>query len=295
MHPFLQLCRPYTLLAPGVGIVCGALLAWTQAESAVSSSHRLLLMGIAMLSAMVLNAASNIINEIHDLDIDRINKPERPLPSGTVSIRTAMVYSVSLYGLSLILAAWINLNFFVLVAVAALATLIYSVPPLRTKRHWHWAALTIAIPRGVLLKVAGWSVLGSIDQAEPWLIGSVYGFFLLGASATKDFSDIAGDASHGCRTLPVRFGVHTAAWIIAPFFFLPFLLLPIGVYFDWFTGLAWLINFLGIAMCLWGGYVVYLILHNPQALASTENHPSWKHMYLMMIVSQIVLCIAYLV
>ena len=80
MHPFLQLCRPYTLLAPGVGIVCGALLAWTQAENAVSSGHRLLLIGIAMLSAMVLNAASNIINEIYDLDIDRINKPERPLP-----------------------------------------------------------------------------------------------------------------------------------------------------------------------------------------------------------------------
>jgi len=294
MHPFLQLCRPYTLLAPGVGIVCGALLAWTQAEVSLTVDNRLLLITLGMLSAMVLNAASNIINEIYDLEIDRINKPTRPLPAGTVSIKAARRLSLTLYALSLILAAAVNTPFLCLVAIAALATVLYSVPPFRTKRHWLWAALTIAVPRGALLKVAGWAVLGSIWQSEPWLIGSVYGFFLLGASATKDFSDIEGDASHGCNTLPVRFGVHKAAWMIAPFFFLPFLILSVGSYLHWFSGNQIFIHWLGIGMCAWGGYVVYLILHNPQALADTENHPSWKHMYLMMMVSQILLCFAYL-
>lgn len=294
MHPFLQLSRPYTLLAPGVGIVCGALLAWSQAAVTVTTGNRLLLICIGMISAMVLNAASNIINEIYDLDIDRINKPERPLPSGTVTIDTAKRLSVSLYALSLLLAACVNTVFLCFVAIAAAATVLYSVPPFRTKRHWLWAALTIAIPRGVLLKVAGWAVLGSVWQAEPWLIGSVYGLFLLGASATKDFSDIKGDASHGCNTLPVRFGVHKAAWMIAPFFFLPFLILSVGSHLHWFSGNQTFIYYLGLGMCAWGAYVVYLILHNPQALANTENHPSWKHMYLMMMVSQILLCFAYL-
>lgn len=293
MHPFLQLCRPYTLLAPGVGIVCGSLLAWKEAPADMSPLHRLSLLLIGMLSAMILNAASNIINEIYDLDIDRINKPSRPLPSGTVTITQAKFYSVSLYLLAIGLAALINTPFLILVCIAALATVLYSVPPLRTKQHWLWAALTIAIPRGMLLKVAGWAVLGSIDSREPWLIGSIYGLFLLGASATKDFSDIRGDQAHGCNTLPVKFGVHKAAWMIAPFFFLPFLLLPLGVSMEWFTGNTTIISLLGLGMCVWGGYVVYLILHNPQALADTENHPSWKHMYLMMMVSQVVLAAAY--
>jgi len=240
-----------------------------------------------------LNAASNIINEIYDLDIDRINKPARPLPSGTVTILQAKFYSASLYLLAIGLAALVNTTFLLLVCIAALATLLYSVPPFRTKQHWLWAALTIAIPRGMLLKVAGWAVLGAIDHPEPWLLGSVYGLFLLGASATKDFSDIKGDAAHGCKTLPVTFGVHKAAWMIAPFFFLPFLLLPLGVYLHWFTGNTTIITLLGAGMCLWGGYVIYLILHNLQALADTENHPSWKHMYLMMMVSQVVLATAY--
>lgn len=295
MHPFLQLCRPYTLLAPGVGIVCGSLLAWKEAPADMSPLHRLSLLMIGMLSAMILNAASNIINEIYDLDIDRINKPSRPLPSGTVTIIQAKFYSVSLYLLAIGLAALINTPFLILVCIAALATVLYSVPPLRTKQHWLWAALTIAIPRGMLLKVAGWAVLGSIDNREPWLIGSIYGLFLLGASATKDFSDIQGDQAHGCNTLPVKFGVHKAAWMIAPFFFLPFLLLPLGVYMQWFTGNTTIISLLGLGMCVWGGYVVYLILHNPKSLATTENHPSWMHMYLMMMVSQLALSIAYII
>lgn len=295
MHTFLQLCRPYTLLAPGVGIVCGSLLAWESASAALGIPERALLLLLSMLSAMVLNAASNIINEIYDIEIDRINKPERPLPSGAISVKKARVYSLSLYGASLLLAACVNLNFLLLVSIAAIATVIYSVPPFRTKRHWLFAALTIAIPRGMLLKVAGWAVLSDILQPEPWIIGGIYGIFLLGASATKDFSDIQGDAAHGCVTLPVRFGVQKAAWLIAPFFFLPFILLIVGSYLHWFTGNATFIFVLGIAMTCWGGYVVYLILHNPQALANTENHPSWKHMYLMMMVSQVGLSIAYLV
>jgi 4-hydroxybenzoate polyprenyltransferase len=264
------------------------------AKASMLMVDRVALMILSMVSAMALNAASNIINEIYDLDIDRINKPERPLPSGRVSIALAYRYSISLYVISLALAACVNTTFLLLVTVAALATVIYSAPPLRTKRHWLWAALTIAIPRGMLLKVAGWSVLSSVDTAEPWIIGSIYGLFLLGASATKDFSDIKGDAAHGCNTLPVRFGVHRAAWMIAPFFFVPFLLLPLGLNLGWFTGNALILKWLGAGMCLWGAYVVYLILHNPQALAHTENHPSWKHMYLMMMVSQAVLAVAYL-
>jgi 4-hydroxybenzoate polyprenyltransferase len=295
MSAFLQLCRPYTLLAPGVGIACGSIIAWQSSPLENSTVHRIILIVLASLSSMILNAASNIINEVYDLDIDRINKPQRPIPSGKVNVNQAKLHSFLLYSISLSLAALINTTFLSLVAIAAAATILYSVPPLRTKEHWLLAALTISIPRGVLLKVAGWSVLCPIWVLEPWLIGSVYGLFLLGASATKDFSDIKGDAAHGCKTLPVRFGVHKAAWMIAPFFFLPFLLLSIGANLEWYTGDAFLIHALGLGMCAWGAYVVYLILHNPSALAHTENHPSWKHMYLMMMVSQITLSVAYLI
>ena len=54
--------------------------------------------------------------------------------------------------------------------------------------------------------------------------------FLLGATTSKDFSDMEGDAAHGCRTLPIPLGVTRAARFIAPFFVLPWLLIPLGAF-----------------------------------------------------------------
>ena len=88
---------------------------------------------------------------------------------------------------------------FWLVAVAVVCTYLYSVPPFRTKRLGIWANVTIAIPRGVLLKVAGWSSVKTIVGVEPWYIGAIFGLFLLGATTTKDFADMEGDRA---RRLP---------------------------------------------------------------------------------------------
>jgi hypothetical protein len=47
-------------------------------------------------------------------------------------------------------------------------------------------------------------------------------------------------------------------------------------------------------LSLWGAYTVWLILRDPEALAKTENHPAWRHMYLMMMAAQVGLAVAYL-
>ena len=80
--------------------------------------------------------------------------------------------------------------------------------------------------RGGLLKVAGWSFVASVAIGEPWAIGGVFALFLLGATSTKDFSDMVGDREHGWITLPIRFGVARAARMMAPFFVLPWLAVP---------------------------------------------------------------------
>jgi geranylgeranylglycerol-phosphate geranylgeranyltransferase len=128
---------------------------------------------------------------------------------------------------------------------------------------------------------------------EPWYIGAIFGSFLLGAASTKDFSDMEGDRAGGCRTLPILYGVKTAAWIIAPFFVLPFLLIPIGVVTGVLTGNPGLLHLLGGALVVYGSYTVYLLLRRPEELAATENHPSWTHMYRMMMLAQVGLALAY--
>ena len=52
---------------------------------------------------------------------------------------------------------------------------------------------------------------------------------------------------------------------------------------------------LGVLLAAWGLYTCTLLLRDPEALARTENHPSWTHMYLMMMAAQAGFAAAYLV
>ena len=317
----VAMTRPFTLVPPLLGILSGSACAYGSAHNLHSRFTwgllATLLLGSACASLM--NAASNIINQVYDLEIDRVNKPSRPLVTGDVSVRQAMGAAWSFYALSIVPIWWVvppphdggflqraeapwqaHACFWIFLG-GLLCTFIYSAPALgRTKRLGIWANVTIAVARGELLKVAGWSFVAVVGLWEPWYLGLVFFLFLLGASSTKDFSDMEGDRLGGCRTLPIVHGPAKAAWMIAPSFVLPWLLLPLGVFLPdgeggrLLTGRPGLLVGLGLLLTAWGAYCVYLILRNPQELAYTENHPSWTHMYAMMMAAQVGLGLAYL-
>jgi len=329
IRTYVQFTRPFTLLPPLLGVVSGAITAWGSASNPVvlggePRSWTWAVLGTVLLGsacAGLLNAASNAINQYYDLENDRINKPSRPLVAGRIPLRHGVWFAVALYALA-VLPTWLVVihpadtlwdkltapierhECFFLFVAGMLFTLVYSAPALgRTKADAFLANLTIAIPRGCLLKVGGWSMVASVAHLEPWFIGSIFFLFLLGASSTKDFSDMPGDAAAGCRTLPIRFGVVLAARAIAPFFVVPWLLLPIGALVPnpWaggaaiLTGNRWMLSGLGLVLAAWGAYTARLILRDPQALAESENHPSWTHMYLMMMTAQVGFALAYVV
>ena len=301
LESYVDLARPFTLLPPALGVASGAVTAWGAhgTQDPITLATFLPVLWGALMAA-VLNSASNAINQIYDLDIDRINKPKRPLPSGALSMREAWGFTLSSYVLAWVLA-WLaappglehRRECFWIVLFTSVVAWTYSAPPLRTKQHGLWANVTIAVPRGVLLKVAGWSTVKTVLDVEPWFIGTIFGLFVLGASTTKDFADIEGDRQGGCNTLPILYGVKKAAWMIAPFFVLPFLLVPLGVRSGILTGNPVLLDLLAAALVVYGIYTVYLLVRRPEELAFTENHPSWTHMYLMMMVAQIGFALAY--
>jgi 4-hydroxybenzoate polyprenyltransferase len=281
-----------------LGFASGAATAIGAAPAEPWSLDVVLFPCVGLVMAAVLNAASNALNQIYDLEIDRINKPRRPLPSGRLSIQDAWQFTLATYAVALVLA-WLvapggRHECFWIVLVATVITVLYSAPPFRTKRLGIWANLTIAIPRGVLLKVAGWSAVKTIAGTEPWFIGAIFGLFLLGASTTKDFADMEGDARGGCRTLPIIYGVRRAAWMISPSFIVPFIMIAVGTRAGILTGTPALLYALSAVMTGYGVYVCYLMLRRPEDLAVEENHVSWAHMYRMMFVAQVGFAAAYL-
>lgn len=294
---YREFSRPFTLLPPLVGFLSGSVTAFGAPPALETVPWLYPVLGAVM--AATLNAASNALNQICDLEIDRISKSDRPLPSGRLGITEAWWFTAACWSLALA-AAWFvspggRRECFVIVLVASVFVWMYSAPPLRTKRLGMMANLTVAIPRGLLLKVAGWSALKTVLDPEPWFIGLIFGLFLLGATTTKDFSDIDGDRAGGCRTLPVVYGPRGAAWRIAPFFVLPFLLIPAGVRWNLLTGNPVLLDALGAALALYGLFTAWLMLRRPDELATDSNHVSWRHMYLMMMVAQLGFAAAYLI
>jgi 4-hydroxybenzoate polyprenyltransferase len=298
VRAYVDLARPFTLVAPALGFISGALTAVGAAPREAWTPSLLVAPIIGAAMAALLNAGNNALNQIYDLEIDRVNKPKRPLPSRRLSVPQVWTFTVITYAAALALA-WLvapggRHECFWLVAAAVVFTYIYSVPPLRTKRLGIWANVTIAIPRGVLLKVAGWSSVKTIVGVEPWYIGAIFGLFLLGATTTKDFADMEGDRQGGCRTLPIQYGVRRAAWMISPSFVIPFIMIAVGAWLGVLTGNFWLLQLLGLVMTCYGLYVCYLMLRRPEDLAVEENHVSWAHMYRMMFVAQIGFALAYL-
>ncbi|MBN2712166.1 MAG: UbiA prenyltransferase family protein [Planctomycetes bacterium] len=303
MPAFVEITRPFTLLPPFLGIVSGSFaaigsLAATGRGSlsdSLGAHWHFILMGGAM--AALLNAASNVLNQVTEVEIDRKNKPGRVLPQGRMGVSAALIYSVFLFMFALLLA-WlvepepgVHHTFWCSLA-AALATVAYSVKPVYTKSRGWLANVTIAVPRGCLLKVAGWGCVASVINPEPWFIGSVFMLFLVGAATSKDFSDMDGDGEAGIRTLPVIYGAEKAAKKIAPFFIIPWLFLALGMAAP-YAGFGVVMHSGKVSTIIMGlllaGYGIYIsgLMKDSSAHSVEGNHPAWKHMYLMMMAAQI--------
>ncbi len=321
---YFKFTRPFTLVPPLLGILSGSICAFgsfhnPDPERKITLSLIITII-LGALCASILNAASNILNQIYDLEIDRKNKPKRPLITGEIKLKEAWILTIILYFFAIVPTYFVvfypytsfseklkapifSHQAFWIYILGMIFTFIYSAPFMgRTKRLGFLANLTIAIPRGLLLKLAGWGFVSSIFNFEAVFIGLIFFLFLIGASSTKDFSDMEGDKIGGCRTLPIIYGPRKACKIISPFFIVPWILIPFGIFIkdpsnpnhSILTGNHLLLLILSIILTIWGIYTVYIILKDPEDLAKTENHPSWTHMYLMMMSAQIGFAFSYI-
>lgn len=287
---YWELLRGFTLFAPFTGILSGAFVALIVAglNIDVNLFLKIFLAGIA---AAFLNGASNAINQYYDIEIDRINKPERPLVRKIISTNEVLIAAFIIYLFSIVMAFFASFNpwqTLVLYLLATILTIIYSVPPIRAKRLTWGSNLTIAVARGLLLIVAGWSLVSSVFNIEPWLLGFVFGVFIFFAASTKDLGDIKGDEKFNIKTIPVVFGIRFANKFISLGFIVPFLLLFLLSCFNMLSANSMLVIFLSLMLLCWGLYIAYCLnksLINSQKL--------WRQMYYIMMALQIGIILVY--
>jgi 4-hydroxybenzoate polyprenyltransferase len=270
----IRFTRPATLAAPVAGVIGGAVAAqggWPRDPLAVL---------LAVASAILLTGASNGLNQIADVETDRINRSERPLPSGRMSVREAWALTMALLAGAVALAVPCGIGYLGCVLLTVPVTAAYSFPPLRTKRLPFVANATIATPRGLFLVLAGWAVGGGLFRTEAWVLGGLAWIYVFGASTTKDFADAAGDRATGCVTLPILWGPGRAARFVAPFLVAPYLLFPAVGAAGLLPGGAGPWALVGLPLAAIGGVAGALLVRNPEPPASGRPHPAWGLMYL---------------
>ncbi len=278
---FVDLVRPFTLLAPMIGGLAGGLMGvahvgWQDFELST------LIYGTATL--VMVNAASNSINQVYDLEIDKINKPYRPIPRGVVTKDEAYTIAWVLYLLALLRAVIINPVFGTMIFLIILITIFYSAPPLRLKKRLWTSNLSIALARGMFGIVAAWSIFGPITSVAPWAIGAVLFIYLIGAMTTKDLTDIEGDGKFGMRTLPVTYGTTGAVILSAPFFILAFIFLAI----ESIMGLLHPDTKYMTILIFMSAYIVYkMISEGEKRDPNFENSPVWVMMYVQLMFMQL--------
>lgn len=164
---------------------------------------------LAALSAALINGAGNAFNDLIDIDIDRVNRPLRPLPAGRLSPNAARMQSLllALAGCALAfgLSPW---HGSIALTVAALLA-VYSIF-LTNSLLWGNVLVAfigaIAFPYGAL-------TAGGIGRS--WIPALFAFLFHLGREIVKDIEDVAGDQIRGERTLPLAWGRARAGMLVA--------------------------------------------------------------------------------
>lgn len=161
------------------------------------------------------------LNEFYDRDIDAINEPYRPIPSGAIALNQVVVQIVVLLvagiGLALGLDLAVGHEFFSITAIAligAFMAYIYSAPPIKLKQNGWLGNYALGASYIALPWCAGHALFGELT----WQVVAVTMFYSLaglGIAVVNDFKSIEGDRAFGLKSLPVMFGPAKAALIAA--------------------------------------------------------------------------------
>ncbi|XGV86006.1 MAG: chlorophyll synthase ChlG [Limnothrix sp. BL-A-16] len=212
----LQLMKPITWIPLIWGVVCGAASSghyeWTL-ENFLKSALCMLMSG------PLLTGYTQTINDYYDREIDAINEPYRPIPSGAISIPQVVTQILVLLfggiGVAYILDRWAGHEFPIITILAvggSIVSYIYSAPPLKLKQNGWLGNYALGASYIALPWWAGQALFGTLTPTVA-VVTLIYSLAGLGIAIVNDFKSVEGDRTLGLKSLPVMFGIGTAAWI----------------------------------------------------------------------------------
>jgi geranylgeranylglycerol-phosphate geranylgeranyltransferase len=248
MNPYVEILRPGNALMGAISIILVAIIDKTVSIPVI----------LAMITVFFETAAGNVINDYFDYKIDLVNKPERPLPSGRISLKNGKNYAYFLFLAGTIcgfLISYLTNNWipFIIVLIADAILYLYAY---KLKATPLIGNLAVGFMTGFGFVFGGFT----INNPNIILISLYLGFFAFvmttARELAKDMEDIEGDKADGAKTLPIIIGTKIPALISAILIIVDSALCPI-LYFNHIFGFYYLIVIsIGVILFLYSAFLI---------------------------------------
>ncbi len=217
---FVKLMRPLNCVVMSFAVFVGAVLA----NPGFSSSFWLKIL-FGALTGFTLTGAAMAVNDYYDREIDAVNEPSRPIPSGAVSLNGALIFAVVFSVVGFVFAFFTSLVCLVAAVIAWATMLAYTTVGKRSGLPGNFlVSACVATP----FLYGSLAVVNSV-QLNVLVFASMAFLSNTGREITKGIVDVKGDSAENVKTLAVRFGEKKAAVVAVAFYLFAVGLSPLPV------------------------------------------------------------------
>ena len=262
----IKLVRPLNVFIGCLSIFVGGIVSGKPTELSEAEWMYLL---CAVLAGGLVMAAGNVTNDYFDRDLDKLLKPERPIPSGVITPWKALLFGILLFFSGTIISIVPGLTVMAVTLLAVVLLLLYNTS---LKKLPLIGNVTVSFLTGLAFVYGGIAVRSFVRALIP---GTFAFFFNLGREILKDIEDSSGDRQKGHQTLPVILG-STESLALSGICFLAVLVISIIPYAVGFFGLRYMI------MLIFGVYSVVFYCffrlygdRSPYTIANVSSILKW--------------------
>lgn len=263
MNPYIEILRPGNALMSAISIILVALIDKTISIPVV----------LAMLAVFFETAAGNVINDYFDYKIDLINKPDRPIPSGRISLKNGRNYGYFLFFMGTVCGFFISYltNNWIPFAIVLFADVVLYLYAYKLKSTPLLGNLTVGFMTGFGFVFGGFS----INNPTIIMTSIFLGFFALVMTTAreiiKDIEDIEGDKADGARTLSILIGAKKPAILAAILIVVDSALCPLLYYYHVFGILYLPVIAIAVVLFIYSAIIILKSQEREVAAKASKN------------------------
>ena len=198
---YIKISRPLNLLITFLVIIVACIIS-------INEDYSVLKIILAGLTGALTASAGNVINDYFDIDIDKVNRPNRVLPKGELTLNEALGFYIFISLVSLFLSIFISIIALLEVFFASVLLFLYSY---KIKKIPMLGNFVVAFLTGFAFIYGGMAVNNSKAAIIPALFAFLVNFI---REIVKDMEDIEGDKQQGINSYPAIYGFKKAKKII---------------------------------------------------------------------------------